>query len=348
MPVEIRVQDLFENEEVFGKVMWNIFEPLNSSEEPQKREAQLLTLKLVSKKFHEVTCNHISRLRLFVTRKYSLFFKNDNVTSNYNICELMILCQFSNEAFLGQYLRYPHCYSNLEGVATLSNLFDKVTFRLKIKLDLSKDALAAICKLSTDQKKADHSFISQVMPLSKTLLHKNVINFFLLSKSRIDNFRMVGTSYISENWSYILLKLLCKAMNSLLRYKSDLEVLIKNDKILSIHYSFPLTTHEKNPFLLLKNSDLSKSYNLCIQTRNTYLNDIEQTPRLIDFHETEHIYDRNVTLEKLVVVCWPSSYPSNQDTAFLTFDTSSTFGIDSDLSPDFLEALCNIYCSINL
>lgn len=348
MIAKISTQDLFENDDIFGKIMWNIFEPLDSYEDPRHGEAQLLTLKLVSKKLNKVVCNYILKLNVSVNKKYRSYFKNDNFVRRYSICELMIISQFSTEASLDKYLKYPHCYSNLESVGTLSNLFDKVTFRLKIKLNLNRDALATICKLFTDQKIIDQSSISQLIPLSQTLLHKYIINFFLFSKYQADKFEIVGTSYISEIWTSTLIKLLCKTINSLQQYGSDLEVLMKNDKTFSLHYDFPLTTHEKNPFSLLKDWNLSKNYDLCIQTRNAYLNDTEQTPRLIDFHEVEHVNDRDVTLKKLVVICWPSFYQSNQDTAFLTFDMSSTFGIDSELSSKFLEALCNIHSSNDL
>lgn len=348
MTVKMGFQDIFENEDISDKIMWNLFEPLDLYEDPRKAEAQLLTLKLVNKKLNKVVCSYMSRINASVSKKYKTYFKNDDFVKSYSICELMILSQFSSEASLHKYLKYPHCYSNLESVGTLSNLFDKVTFRLKIKLDLNRDALAALCKLFTDQKKVDQFFISQLIPLSQTLLHKYSINFFLLSKYQANNFEIVGTSYISEFWTYTLIKLLCKTINSLQQYRSDVEVLMKNDKTFSLHYDFPLTTHEKNPFSRLKNWDLSQNYDLCIQTRNTYLNDTEQTPKLIDFHEVEHVDNREVTLEKLIVICWPSFYQSNQDAAFLTFDMSSTFGIDSELSSNFLEALCNIHSSNDL
>lgn len=348
MIANIGFQDLIKDDDIFDIIMWNIFKPFDFSENNQTAKAQLLTLKLVSKDLNESICKYCLKIKMSALKKYNSYMKNFNFIKDYSMSELMVLSRFSNEASLDKYLKYPHCYNNLEGVVTLCNLFDEVTFRLKIKLYFNKDALAAICKLSTEQKKVVQNFISQVIPLSHLLLHKNVMNFCLLPKHEGGIIEIIERSYISERWTYTLAKLLCKAINSLLQYKTDLEVLMNYDKMFSIYYDFPLDKHIKNSLFLHENMKLNKNYNLCIQTKNTYLNNTEETPGLIDYNEIEHIDGREAKLEKLVAVCWPFSCKSNEDTALLTFDRSSTFGVDSYLSPDFYEALFNIHSSDDL
>lgn len=345
MKKEITLTDLFDNDAIFDQIIWNLISQLDSNDDPSKTINQLKTLKLVNKHLYQIVQSYISRTKANVAQKYKLYIDHSGMIKEYDIDKLVKISHYPNEAYLNNSLNCSQYYDQLKNAVLPSFLWDYSTFRLNIKVTLNKNDLRSIYFGHNSHDIIDQNFLSIILPLSQTFLHKYEIEYILSAKNEFDPDISVGKYFISEHWSYSLLTLLIKFLNDIKQFKLDLKYLIENNVDLELIYDVPLSANSNNPFLLLKEDKLNEMYNVCIKYHNQYLAFYDNKSTYSISSKSNNINEDFVSLNKIVAVCWPSPLKMKDDTAFLTCNKACISGIESKLSNEFLKSVSNIHNS---